>query len=121
MKATILTDLLESCPRIAALLRAPGTEYLGPCVVQDPGAWTRLGPTWRVAGDRYICIGPGVNVWGTTQGLAELATADTAKPKFHAIGISISPRPNIIFAMTPEAITNCKIEAMAEEAQAWAQ
>ena len=79
------------------------SRYLGPCVVQCPGAWTRIGPTWVHPNLGWICLGPGVANWGTTMGLAELATLGTAKPNWHASGVGISS-PNVSFVMTHRAI-----------------
>lgn len=90
-------------PRVRALLRRPDNEYLGVCIVQAPGAWSRMGPTWLTARGIWICCGPGLGVWGTTLGLAELAHDITAKPTWHACAAGMCPQPNLVFAVSPEA------------------
>jgi hypothetical protein len=99
-------DMLESAPRVAAALSRPGTIYYGACVVQTPGAWTRVGPTWLVPGLGWVTVGLGVRQWGTTAGLAELASQPTAKPTWHARGVSVVPAPNLVFAVTSQALAS---------------
>lgn len=99
-----LEAILKSIPRIKDMLKREGVEYLGPCVVQAPGSWTRVGPTWIVPGIGWVCIGPGAKTWGTKAGLAELATFDTATPEWHAVGVAVVPDPNLVFAVTKEAL-----------------
>jgi len=94
-----LSAMIDMAPRVKAALKRPGVIYMGPCVVQAPGAWTRVGPTWLVPNVGWITVGPGARQWGTTQGLAELASEDTAKPTWHSLGISIVPDPHLVFAM----------------------
>jgi len=105
---------------LLALLAREGTIYVGPTIVQAKGAWSRMGPTWLVPGVGWVCYGPGVDKWGTTQGLAELSSADSAKPSMHAVGWSIAPDPNIVFPMV-EAAVNARgkdfIAMVAEGAQ----
>jgi len=79
-------------------------EYIGPCVVQSPGAWTRVGPTWIHPRHGWITVGLGAAEWGTSAGLAELASASTAKPRWHCSGTSVSPEPNIVFFCTEAAL-----------------
>lgn len=104
-KSDTLASLLEQAPRIARLLETPGTIYFGVCIVQAPGAWSRVGPTWRVPGVGVVVIGPGIARWGTTAGLAQLAGAGvaTAKPEWHAVGLAIC-EPNLMFAVTASAL-----------------
>lgn len=104
-KSTTVASLLEQAPRIARILEMPGVVYLGACIVQAPGAWSRVGPTWRVPNMFTIVIGPGLARWGTTKGLAELAVAAAdCKPEWHAMGIAICETPNIVFAITAKAL-----------------
>lgn len=101
-----LRGMLEQAPRIERLLQGPDVIYLGPCVVQAPGAWTRIGPTWLVPGVGTLVIGPGLARWGTSQGLAQLAVdAAACKPEWHAVAIAVTATPNIIFALTSASIT----------------
>lgn len=109
-----VNDYLAAAPRVAALLRRPGVIYVGAAVVQSPGAWTRVGPTWLVPGIGWVTIGAGARDWGTKSGLAELATANTAKPTWHAEGISVSPTPNEVFAGTPDALGSGPMSRIAE-------
>lgn len=92
--------------RILTQLRRADTIYLGACVVQGPGSWTRIGPTWVVPGVGWITAGAGVAKWGTQAGLAQLAgpTAVDAAPQLHALGWSIMERPNVVFAMDDAAV-----------------
>ena len=102
-KAAGYMALLQSCPRVLALVTRPESEYLGVCVVQAPAAWTRLGPTW-VTPRGWVVVGRGLSRWGTTQGLAELAISTVPKIEWHAVGVAITPAPNVVFACTPEVI-----------------
>ena len=110
-------SMLASVPRVKAALNRSGVEYMGPCVVQSPGAWTRVGPTWIVPGIGWVTVGLGVCQWGTTAGLAELASQPTATPKWHALGISISPAPNLVFAVTVQALESPNMADVARFAQ----
>lgn len=111
----MLREILAQTPRVAALLEMPGTIYLGACIVQAPGAWTRLGPTWLVPGIGTVVIGLGLARWGTSKGLAELATAaGGCKPEWHAVGLAICPAPNLIFAITAESLATAPMAAIAE-------
>ena len=92
--------------RARALIKTPGTIYLGPCVVQSPGAWTRVGPTWIIPGVGWLSIGPGAREWGTKEGLAELASRATANPSWHAEGVSITKDPTVAFACTEQALSS---------------
>lgn len=102
-KANLMEALLGNTPRVLAQVKDEKSVYLGPCVVQAPGGWTRVGPTWQTPVG-WVIVGPGIANWGTTQGLAELASASTAKPKLHALGVAVTPDPNIVYAMVPDAI-----------------
>lgn len=102
----VLHELLESVPRVLALVHDETTEYIGPALVQAPGAWTRCGPTWLTKRGLWICVGPGVYDWGTTAGLAQLASSPDPKPKWHAHGVAIVPDPNIVFVVGANALTS---------------
>jgi hypothetical protein len=119
-----VTEILRDCPRIERLIKREDTVYMGPCVVQDPGSWSRIGPTWLVKGVGWVCIGLGVKTWGTTEGLAELATKTTAKPAYHALGLSVSQTPNIVFAVTAEALGSkalSEVKSLSDEAEGLAK
>lgn len=102
MNDLTLNFLLEQAPRVAEQIR--NAQYMGVCVVQAPGAWTRVGPTWLTESGIWYTVGAGVNSWGTTQGLAELATSTAPKPTWHAVGISASPNPNIVYACSRDVV-----------------
>lgn len=104
LRRWLLPSPVSARPRIERILRA--AEYLGACVIQAPGAWTRIGGTWVDAAGRWWCAGPGVDLWGTTGGLAELASATTATPTWHAAGIACAPAPHIVFAVAPEVLAH---------------
>lgn len=92
-------------PVMELLVMSSEALYLGPCIMQAPGGWTRAGPTWYVRGDRlWICYGPGVASWGTTRGIAQLASADDCKPSWHDTGWVTAPDPNIVLPMLTIAI-----------------
>lgn len=78
--------------------------YLGPMVVQAPGAWSRVGPTWVVPGIGWLVFGPGLRTWGTSEGLAQLGCDPNTQPQWHAIGVSFVPEPDISFGMLPEVV-----------------
>jgi hypothetical protein len=116
-KRTSLRELLEATPRIAARLRE--AEYLGACIVQAPGAWARMGPTWLHPRLGWIVAGPGIDTWGTTRGLAELASSDTASPTWHAVGIAVAPTPNLVFGVSTVSLAApyaAEVRALAAEA-----
>lgn len=112
-----VTELLNGAPRVLQQIQRPDAIYLGPCIVQDPGAWTRMGPTWYVPGIGRICVGPGVSRWGTKLGLAELATTGAPTPVLHAVGVSIGPSTNIVYAMLQEAVDARDMTSHAAEAE----
>lgn len=87
------------------LLRRPTTVYMGPCVLQAPQGWTRCGPMWWTDIGAII-VGPGVARWGTTLGIAELATRSTPSPTMYAAGWSHCSEPNLSVAVEEEAL-NC--------------
>jgi hypothetical protein len=93
-------------PQIRALLDRDDAIYMGVCLVQARGAWTRCGATWYVPALRiWITYGPGVSSWGTKQGLAQLATdAAACEPKWHAGGWTVAESPNLVFAVLPESL-----------------
>lgn len=118
---TTLGDLLAQAPRYQALIEGRGTQYMGPCVVQAPGAWTRVGPTWLVPGVGWLAVGPGVANWGTKKGLAELATEIGPNPTWHAVGLVIVPAPNLVFAITTAVLASpvmSEVAVLASEAEA---
>lgn len=90
--------------------------YMGVCVMQTPAAWTRVGPTWHIPGHAWVCVGPGIFGWGTTQGLAELASAVTGAPKFHAAAAGVCPQPNILFSCVDSAIDHLGVRGLADSA-----
>ena len=112
-KPAILGQLLAGAPRYQALIEKGPARYMGPCVVQAPGAWTRIGPTWLIPGVGWLIIGPGVANWGTQKGLAELATDLGPKPTWHAIGLVIAPAPNLVFAVVEEVLRSSAMEEVA--------
>ena len=91
------TTLLPAPPILA------DAEYIGVTVLNAPGGWTRVGPTWRTR-HGYLVYGPGAARWGTTLGLAELASAPTAKPTWHATGWALCPAPNILYLVAEVAL-----------------
>ena len=120
-KPAILGQLLDGAPRYRALIEQESSKYMGPCVVQTPGAWTRVGPTWLIPGVGWLVVGPGAANWGTKKGLAELATDVTPSPTWHAIGLAISPDPNLVFAVVEEVLRSpamTEVAALAVEAEA---
>lgn len=115
---TTTTDYFPPPDWIAELF--PECRYFGPCIVQAPQAWTRMGPAWRHRDGSWIVLGSGVRYWGTTKGLAELAAEATAKPEWHAIGWSIVPAPPLVFLIEPEALAKYeRIAGLAAQADAW--
>lgn len=120
-KTTTKKELVCNPPaRLVATLRDPRTRYLGPVVLQAAGGWTRYGPCWITAQGEWIVWGPGVNHWGTKEGLAELASADTANPTWHASGWAMAPDPNIAFCGEPASVAKYTIvEQHAEAADRW--
>lgn len=102
-------------PQILGIIERHGV-YLGVCVLQAPAAWTRVGPTWHIPGHAWICVGPGILGWGTTQGLAELASATTGRSKLHAIAAGVCPQPNILFICLDEAIDHLGLRGLASSA-----
>lgn len=111
----LFQEFLAGAPHYAAQLRGKDAVYMGPCVVQCPGAWSRCGPTWLVpVGGTAVwgVVGPGVLRWGTTEGLAQL-TVGGAKPTWHSVGFAWSPLPNLAFAMTAAALQEGPMEAVA--------
>lgn len=79
--------------------------YMGVCVVQSPGAWTRCGPTWLDPRIGWVTAGLGVRAWNTTEGLAELATSTAPSPSWHAPGVSVSPEPNLVLFVEAHVLT----------------
>lgn len=113
-KTAALRRLLDQAPRITRLLERPDTQYMGACIVQAPGAWTRMGPTWLVPGVGWVVIGPGVANWGTTSGLAQLATDPAAcSPQWHTVGVAICPAPNLVFAATADSLAATQLAEVA--------
>lgn len=109
--------------RLAAILRSPMASYLGPCVVNAKGGWTRIGPTWRVEGHGWVCWGAGVRVWNTTEGLAQLASdPNTPSPTWHAVGWATAEEPNVVFHMEDGAYKSnamADIRVMTNSVEAW--
>lgn len=106
--------------RVLALLA--GAEYVGCCIVQSPGAWTRLGPTWVHPTHGWITVGVGVRDWGTKEGLGELATSPNPSPEWHAPATAASPAPNAVFFVTAAALepaSRSMIRALLAAANAW--
>lgn len=84
--------LLDAMPSVREIIE--GAKYIGCAIVQSDGAWTRQGPTWWSAQERlFVTLGVGVANWGTTRGIAELASGHDAKarPTYHAVGLSVVP------------------------------
>ena len=114
-KAKSLQKALADVPRVEEMLKTEGTKYMGACLVQSPGAWTRVGPTWLVPGLGWVTYGPGARRWGTEKGLAELATGDSTNTEWDAEGVSISPNPNVVYAVSDHSLkTNPKLSRAAE-------
>lgn len=122
-KTPTVWDMLDGAPRLAAQVRARG-EYMGACIVQAPGGWARIGPTWHVPGLGWVVVGSGVNRWNTTLGLAEIATVGCKKTTWHADGVAVAPAPNIVYAVLQGALDSghvarcAELAAQAEEVQA---
>ncbi len=106
-----LAKMLAGAPRVEAQIKDARTVYAGPCVVQAPGGWTRVGPTW-ITPVGWVVAGPGAASWGTTQGLAQLASEGTATPTWHAVGIAIAPAPNVVYAVLPDALASKAMETV---------
>lgn len=87
-------DLLERVVNAGVTPR-----YMGLCIVQTPGSWTRIGPTWFADGIGWLCAGMGVANWCTSNGLGQLATDKSVRPRFHAGASTWSPLPNLVFAV----------------------
>jgi hypothetical protein len=81
------------------IARDPEIMYMGVCIVQAPGAWTRIGPTWHSARFGWLCAGVGVQYWQTNQGLGELAVNPDVKPAWHAAAVTWAPLPNLVFPL----------------------
>lgn len=108
-------DVLDANPRVKRqVLENPKAVYMGCCIVQAPGAWCRLGATWYIPDLGWVCVGPGIDRWGTTMGLAEIATFGSPQTTWHATGIGISQLPNIVFACTQQAIDSGNLSWGAE-------
>lgn len=75
---------------------------MGVAIVQAPGAWSRMGPTWNHPEHGWFCFGPGIQAWNTEQGLAELAVSKKPAPAWHATALACAPEPNIVFLVLPE-------------------
>lgn len=100
--------------RCVAMIREPGTRYFGVCILQAPGAWSRLGPTWRTSDNVWICAGPGLGRWNTRRGLAEISQDVTANPEIHATGVAMCPKPNLVFEVSAMSIEHLKLEPLEE-------
>lgn len=114
-----IPETLEIAPRWMDVIKE--SRYYGVCAVQSPGAWTRVGPTWRTSDGNWICAGPGVGVWGTTTGLGELTTYDTATPTMHAAALTISPSPNLVFQLTDVAVKHMGLGGLKDWAEGLVQ
>jgi hypothetical protein len=100
-----MATFIDTCPdRLRALLDREDTVYMGACVLQAPSAWTRCGPTWFVPHVGWITVGPGVRFWGTTKGLAQLASDGDCSPDWHSDGWALAPTPSLVFPMTETAL-----------------
>lgn len=89
-------------------------KYLGVCVMQCPGAWTRMGPTWYSPQLGFINAGLGVRSWNTSEGLAELATSTAPTPSFHAAGVAVSLDPNLVIMVEDHALMGDGLAAIRE-------
>lgn len=96
------------------------SEYVGVMILQATGAWTRVGPTWRLPDRGWVTVGPGVHSWNTAEGLAQLAVDPTVRPKWHAIGGSPCDLPNLLF-MVVDAVVEAHddIKTLAADAEKW--
>ena len=103
-----LKEVLEDTPHAKNLITSEDATYMGPCIVQAPGAWSRTGPTWLVKNVGWVTYGPGVKRWGTEEGLAELCSSVKPKPELHAEGFDIVPNPNIVFPVSEKALKGNK-------------
>lgn len=116
-----IEESMRGLPRLEAFLRE--AVYIGPCVVQSPGAWTRVGPTWYDRTTRvWVTIGPGAAQWNTTSGIAQLALDPNVSPSWHETGVSLSPEPNLVFVMHPNTLTGKAfdtIRELADTAERW--
>lgn len=113
-----LQDLLEGAPRVYAQVRDKSrSTYLGPTIVQAPGGWCRIGPTWLVQGLGWVVCGPGINRWNTTEGLAEIATKGCEKTTWHADGVAVAQAPNLVFSVLKSALESGHVARCAELAR----
>lgn len=112
-KTVSLDELFRKAPRYQALVEDRDAQFMGPCVVQASGAWTRIGPTWLVPGIGWLVVGPGVANWGTKKGLAELATEVGPSPSWHAVGLIVAPQPNLVFAVTANVLESAAMVEVA--------
>jgi len=100
------TGFMEALVRHALSELSDQALYLGSCIVQAPGAWTRVGPTWldRERLQAWVVVSIGAARWGTSEGLAQLATSVDCKPQWHAPGTAIVPLPNLAFLIEPHVL-----------------
>lgn len=89
--------------RIVRVIRMKRSLYIGVCIVQAKGGWSRLGPTWRTA-IGFVVVGRGINSWGTTLGLAQLCVDTSCSPSWHAAAVAVAPEPNLVLAVAPELV-----------------
>lgn len=95
-------------------------NYIGVTVANYQGSWTRVGPSWKVDGE-LCCVGFGTRTWGTSRGLAQLATGLDAKPTWHACAFSAA-QVNLAFSVTQEVLNAphmAEVKAITEEAIDW--
>jgi hypothetical protein len=97
-----------------------GATYYGVCLVNGPGGWTRAGPTWQLRTGNWVCVGPGVAKWGTTKGLAELASEAPLATEWHAVAATIAPDPHLVIPCIPGSgvLSHPDVARLAEEADA---
>ena len=114
-----IDTLLSGIPE-TLLRKLNDTNYIGVSVVNYQGSWTRVGPAWKVDGE-VCCVGFGVRSWGTSRGLAQLATGTDARPSWHACAFSAAPA-NLVFSVTKEVL-NAEhmgdVRKITREAIAW--
>jgi hypothetical protein len=109
--------------RLMRRIQHPETTYYGVCVLAAPGSWCRVGPTWRLPDGVWAVVGPGVRNWGTTQGLAELASSSAPRPGWHAAAASLCPEPQLVFAAVAgsAAMTGPEVAELGTEADSMAE
>lgn len=122
VKKGLFLELVKHAPYMANHMRR--AEYYGVTAVQSPDAWCRVGPTWRnPTTDVWFVAGPGLARWGTSEGLAQIGVSTAPSPTWHAVNLSMTPKPNIAFAVADHVLEQSghmeTVKQLAREAEDW--